>query len=220
MKNTTQTTHQASSLQQMLVLKNQLLDDIYESFGELNEEQSQALTYLDIHLPEKVDAWAWTLMKGGGIDKDIELLQERKSHIQEVINQLKRGKERLKARANQILRMNSLDRIEGSQFWFKREVSTSTSVNLAKVEDSYKTFELPKLSFQEYSLLITALQDVLEMNRIQYDMEQLGLLGLLLKKLQEEKSESCGVKSLPANHPALEVTETPTIRIYPQRKAA
>ena len=69
------------SLQQMLFIKNCILNDIYQNDGEILPDEDDELTRLDLAIPTKVDAWAWLLMKGGGIDKDIELLTERKKAI-------------------------------------------------------------------------------------------------------------------------------------------
>ncbi len=201
------------SLQQMLFIKNCLLNDIYEKDGEILPSEDNELTRLDLAIPSKVDAWAWLLMKDGGIDKDIELLTERKKAIDEIIQKLKSTKGRLKAKANEILRQNKLEKIEGNNFWFKRDVSRTSRVIISLVEDEYKSFELPKLSYEEYCTLKNALEEHMETSEVNYHS-----MFTLATKLKDEVVESCGVKTLPENHKAIEVKEEQTIRVYEKRQ--
>ncbi len=198
----------SESLHQMLFIKNTILDNIYDNDGEIIEDDYQKLIDLDLSIPTKVDGWAWVLVKDGGIDKEIELLTERKKAFEDMIYKLKSAKERLKIRLNDILKQYDLERIDGNNFWIKRDVSTSSRVILDKVEDEYKTYELPKLSNDEYQKLIK----LLENHSVDIDLFN------LLDKFSNEKSEHCGVKSLPAGHPAIEVSITPTVRIYANKK--
>lgn len=198
---------QTQSLQEMLYTKNIILNDIYENDGEITDEEDNQLMQLDISLPAKVDAWAWMLMNNGGIDKEIELLIDRKKAIDEIIHKLKSTKDRMKVRANDILRHNGLERIDGVNFWFKRDVSRTSRVIMSKVEDHYKSYELPKLSYDEYEQLIY----VLESEPNIYTMMN------LVNKLKTQNEENCGVKSLPKDHPAIDLRETPTIMIYQRR---
>ena len=73
------------SLNSMLFIKNTILNSIYENEGEISAEEDNELTKFDINIPTKVDAWAWLLMKDGGIDKEIDLLTERKKTIDTTI---------------------------------------------------------------------------------------------------------------------------------------
>jgi hypothetical protein len=79
---------------------------------------------------------------------------------------------------------------------------------LDKVEDEYKTYELPKLSNDEYRKLIKLLEN---------HSEDIDLFNLL-DKFSNEKTGHCGVKTLPIGHPAIEVSITPTVRIYANKK--
>ena len=192
------------SLQQMLYIKNIILSNIQDNDGEVLPDEEGKLMSLELNIPVKVDAWAWLLMNNGGLDKEIDLLTERKKATDESIQHIKSTKERLKARANEILRRNNMDSIKGNYFHLKRATGKSSRVIMSKVEDEFKSFELPKLSFIEYSDLLAAL----ELYDEQKDTQ------CLLAKIKDEKLESCGVKSLPVGHIAIETREEPTIRIY------
>jgi hypothetical protein len=52
---------------------------------------------LENDLPVKVDGCAWTLIKNGAINKELELWQQRKELIEGNIKMLKNGRDRLKA---------------------------------------------------------------------------------------------------------------------------
>jgi hypothetical protein len=202
------------SLQQMLFIKNSILDNIYDNYGEISSEEDLNLLQLDVNIPAKVDGWAWTLMKDGGIDKEIELLTDRKKAFEEIISKLKTAKERLKMRANEILNQFDLEKIEGNNFWIKRDASTSSKLILSEVEDELKSYELPKLSFSEYDLIRQSIDNY------NSSLETDDPMVIRLKgKINEEVIQSCGVKSLPDDHSAIEVTETPTVRIYPIKKS-
>ena len=192
------------SLQQMLYIKNIILSNIQDNDGEILQDDEEKLINLEVNLPVKVDAWAWLLMSNGGLDKEIDLLTERKKAIDESIQYIKSTKERLKTRANEILRRNNLESIKGNYFQLKRAISKTSRVIMSKVEDDLKSYELPKLSYSDYSDLLIALEQYDEQKDVQR----------LLTKLKAEKLESCGVKSLPAGHTAIETREEPTIRIY------
>ena len=202
------------SLQQMLFIKNSILDNIYDNYGEISNEEDLKLLQLDVNIPAKVDGWAWTLMKDGGIDKEIEMLTDRKKAFEEIISKLKTAKERLKMRANEILNQFDLEKIEGNNFWIKRDVSTSSKVILSKVEDELKSYELPKLSFTEYDLIRQSIDNY--NSSLETDDP---VVIRLREKINEEAIQSCGVKSLPDGHSAIELTETPTVRIYPIKKS-
>ena len=188
----------------MLYIKNLILSNIQDNDGEILQDDEEKLISLEVNLPVKVDAWAWLLMNNGGLDKEIDLLTERKKAIDESIQHIKSTKERLKTRANEILRRNNLESIKGNYFQLKRAISKTSRVIMSKVEDDLKSYELPKLSYSDYSDLLIALEQYDEQKDVQR----------LLTKLKAEKLESCGVKSLPAGHTAIETREEPTIRIY------
>lgn len=198
----------SESLHQMLFIKNTILDNIYDNDREIIDDDYQKLIDLDLSIPAKVDGWAWVLVKDGGIDKEIELLTERKEVFEDMIYKLKSAKDRLKLRLNDILKQYDLERIDGNNFWIKRDVSTSSRVILDKVEDEYKSYELPKLSNDEYQKLIRLLVTCSD------DPTLFGLFD----KFSRDKTELCGVKSLPAGHPAIEVSIIPTVRIYANKK--
>lgn len=202
------------SLQQMLFIKNTILDNIYDNEGEILNEEDLKLLQLDVTIPAKVDGWAWTLMKDGGIDKEIEMLTERKKAFEDIISKLKTAKERLKIRLNDILNHYDMERIDGSNFWIKRDVSTTSKVILSKVEDELKSYELPKLSFAEYDLLRQSIDNY----NLSLETDDQVVIRLR-EKIKEETIQSCGVKSLPDAHSAIELTETPTVRIYPIKKS-
>jgi hypothetical protein len=202
------------SLQQMLFIKNTILDNIYDNYGEISNDEDLKLLQLDVTIPSKVDGWAWTLMKDGGIDKEIEMLTDRKKAFEEIISKLKTAKERLKIRLNDILNHYDMERIDGSNFWIKTDVSTSSRVILDKVEDELKSYELPKLSFFEYDLIRQAIDNY----NLSLETDDSAVIRLR-EKIKEEAIQSCGVKSLPDGHSAIELTETPTVRIYPIKKS-
>ncbi|MDA3861516.1 MAG: hypothetical protein PF445_09840, partial [Melioribacteraceae bacterium] len=200
------------TLKFMLQTKNMILDEIYDSYGEIDETQEEQLLELDINIPEKVDGWAWTLMNNGVIDSEINLLKEKKRSIDEMINRLKSGKDKRKTSVNDILRQNGLERIDGCDYWLKRDTSKSTRVIISKVEAQYKTYQLPKLSNSEYQILIDILDYLIETEANEISQDEFNLTSSILTKFKEEKVETCGVTELPKNHTALEVTTTPTIR--------
>lgn len=207
-----------NTLQSMLLTKHLILEDIYDSFGEIDEGQEKQLLDLDVNIPHKIDGWAWTLMKNGGIDKEIELLKDKKKQIEEMIQKLERGKDDRKTYVNNILSQNGLERIDGNDYWIKSDVNVSRNVIISKVEDHFKTYQLPKLSYQEYELLIgvfTYLTDNVE----SISPDDLTRAINLLVKFREEKVESCGVKDLPKDHPSIEAVNKPTVRIYPLKRA-
>ncbi len=208
------TTNSNDTLKLMLQTKNQILDDIYESYGEINESQEERLTDLDIKIPEKVDGWAWTLMKNGGIDKEIELLKEKKISIEEMINRLQTGKEKRKVSVNEILRLSGTERIDGNDYWLKRTVSKSSRVIISKVENEYKTYQLPKISNTEYQIIIDILEYLIQTEAGEISNEEMNLSISILAKFKDDKLETCGVKDLPNSHQAIETQTSPTIRIY------
>lgn len=204
----------SESLHQMLFIKNTILDQIYDNDGEIIEGDYQKLMDLDLSIPAKVDGWAWVLVKDGVIDKEIELLTERKKAFEDMIYKMKSAKERLKVRLNDILMQYGLERIDGNNFWIKRNVSTSSKVILSKVEDELKSYELPKLSFSEYDLIRQSIDN------FNSNLETDDLIVIRLReKIKEEVIQTCGVKSLPDGHIAIESTETPTVRISPIKKS-
>ncbi|PIQ07601.1 MAG: hypothetical protein COW71_16240 [Ignavibacteriales bacterium CG18_big_fil_WC_8_21_14_2_50_31_20] len=156
-------------------------------------------------------------MNNGAIDKEIELLKEKKQSIDEMINRLKNGKDKRKISINEILRHNGLDRIDGGEYWLKRDTSKSTRVIINKVEDQYKTYQLPKLSNSEYRILIDILEYLLETEAGEISKDEFYLTSSIITKFKVEKLETCGVKDLPKDHEALEITAIPTIRIYNKR---
>ena len=84
---------------------------------------------------------------------------------------------------------------------------------MSLVEDEYKSFQLPKLSYEEYSTLNNALREYMETSEVNYHC-----MFTLATKLKEEVSESCSMKALPEKHRAIEMKEEQTIRVYQKRQ--
>ena len=98
-----------------------------------------------------------------------------------------------------------MDTISG----LRRTTVECSKVILNKIEDEYKTFQLPKLSHNEYQLVCEALNKLNETK----ERDDPGLLHLQ-SRLTNQIEESCGVSDLPKGHPAIEVQEGMTVRIY------
>ena len=210
-------TDHKQTLNDMLVTKNILLDSIYENDGEVNDQQEESLKLLENNLPVKVDGWAWTLMKNGAIDKEIELWQQRKDFMNEIIKTLKNGKDRLKLRAHQIMLMNNLDRLDGTQFWIKRDISRAKSLMMDVVEDEYKKYELPVLSNNQYKLLLNMVKHFNGTLRNDLPFDSIYTAVELEEMIEKQKTEKCNVTNLPDGHCAIVIEERPTVRIYPKK---
>ncbi len=205
------------SLHDMLLTKNLLLEDIYENNGEIDNQQSDSLVELDTSIPVKVDGWAWTLKKEGAIDKEIELWQDRKEVVEQIIKSLRNGRDRLKTRAHHIMLMNHFDRIDGNQFWIKREISKSRTVILDKVEDEYKKYELPTLDYVHYTALVEAVDSYAIACSKDDSKELFRTISELQYYIREQIEIKCNVTDLPNEHVAIVTEEKPTVRIYPKR---
>ncbi len=205
------------SLQAMLVTKNLLMDAIYESDGEIDDQQSESLMELETNIPVKVDGWAWTLMKNGAIDKEIELWQNRKEVVENIIKSLRNGKDRLKARAHQIMHMNELERLDGNQFWIKRTFSENRSVFIENVEEMYLKYQLPVMNHSEFAILekITRLNEGLLKELL--EPNEIHTLYEIAEKLAVETHTKCNVTDLPIDHKAIFTEVRPTVRIFAKK---
>ena len=211
------TSNQKQSLQEMLVTKNILLDSIYENNGEIDNQQAETLMELDTNLPVKVDGWAWTLKKDGAIDKEIELWQDRKEVVEGIIKVLRNGKDQLKARAHQIMLMNHLDRIDGNQFWIKRDTSRTRSLMMEVVEDEYKKYELPTLTNNQYKLLLNMIAHFNGTLKKDLPFDSIYSAIELEEMIANRKTEKCNVTDLPDGHRAIVIEERPTVRLFAKR---
>ncbi len=205
------------TLNEMLVTKNILLESIYANDGEIDDQQLKSLEELENNLPVKVDGWAWTLMKNGAIDKEVELWLQRKEVIDGIIKVLKSGKEKLKAHAHHIMQLNHLDRIDGSQFWIKRDFSKSKSLMMELAEDQYKKYELPTLNDTQYKLLLNMVKHFNGTLKKDLPFESIYTAIELEELLEKNKTEKCNVSDLPEGHCAIVSEERPTVRVFPKK---
>lgn len=206
------------SLREMLSVKNLLLDCVYENFGEISDEQVTVLSELEIRIPEKIDGWAWTLTNNGAIDKEIELWQQRKEVIENVIKTLKNGKERLKVELHRIMAINGAERLDGNQFWIKKTISENRSVALEKVEKEYLKYQMPVMTYSEYSIFDKILRLNEEKLKELYTPDEIPILKEIGEKLSVELHTKCNVTDLPNDHQAIKTEEKQSVRIYNQKK--
>lgn len=211
-------TLERNSLREMLVVKNILLDFTYENLGEISDEQVTVLSELEIRIPEKIDGWAWTLTNNGAIDKEIELWQQRKEVIENVIKTLKNGKERLKSELHRIMAINGLERLDGNQFWIKKTISENRSVTIEKVEKEYLRYQMPVMTYSEYSIFDKILRLNEEKLKELFTPVEIPILKEITEKLSVELHTKCNVTDLPNDHQAIKTEENLSVRIYNQKK--
>jgi hypothetical protein len=148
---------------------------------------------------------------------DRAIWQQRKEFIEGNIKMLKNGRDRFKARANHIMLMNNLDRLDGTQFWIKRDISRTRSLIIDAVEDEYKKYELPVLKNNQYHLLLNMVKHFngTLANDLLFDSIYMAI-GLE-EMIEKQRTEKCNVTDLPEGHNAIVIEERPTVRIFSKR---
>ncbi|MDP4194828.1 MAG: hypothetical protein Q8940_07255 [Bacteroidota bacterium] len=196
------------TLKEMLVEQALLLEDILDSV--MNDEQERQLIRLEAHLPWKVDGWISVLKKDGALDYQKEKLKEKTLEIAELIDAIDDEKKKKLFYLHDIMTEMGLDRLDGNDFYMKKDVSYKTMVNMEAVEDKHKRWILPELKDDEFQLLLDILKDAIR----ELVVDDLSRANSLLSKLENNLNFKCGVKDLPEEHPALVREVTPTVRFY------
>ena len=210
----------------IFALKNEeyeIMKQLSELEGDVtnNPEIEESLILIQNKIEQKTQAYISVTQKDGLIDREIASVKDMIAKAKDYIDKLEDRKGWIEGVINKLILEapeKFLEFDNGVKQYVKPFFKKKSEIDLTKVEEQWKSYQLPKMTFLQKEALQEAINAFLDDNELYLqDNPVLAQNAESLKEWMNDSKASCLLSDLPEGHSAISVALTPSYKIVKTR---